>query len=72
MAIIAKSQGGDDRLHNTLNLGAGFTFALSESRDASVMVSKLVWGQNVHAYWGYSTGLNWHFRTGPALWKPKH
>jgi hypothetical protein len=63
-----------DRLsrNNTLNLGGGFTFAMSESLDVSVAMSKLVWGQNVHAHWGYGVGLNWHFQTGPALWQPRN
>jgi len=62
-----------DRLsrNNTLNLGGGFSFAMSESLDVSVTVSKLVWAQNVHAYWGYGIGMNWHFQTGPALWQPR-
>lgn len=62
-----------DRLsrNNTLNLGGGFTFALSESLDVFGAVSKLVWGQNVHAHWGYGVGLNWHFQIGPALWEPR-
>lgn len=63
-----------DRLsrNNTLNLGGGFTFALSESFDVFGAMSPLVWGQNIHAHWGYGVGLNWHFRTGPALWEPRN
>jgi hypothetical protein len=62
-----------DRLsrNNTLNLGGGFTFALSESLDVFGAMSRLVWGQNVHAHWGYGVGMNWHFQTGPALWQPR-
>lgn len=62
-----------DRLHkyNFLNLGGGVGFAISESLDVFGAVSTLVWGQNVHPHRGIGIGMNWHFRTGPALWQPR-
>ncbi len=44
----------------TLKLGGGFTFALSESFDVFGAMSPLVWGQNIHAHWGYGVGRHAH------------
>jgi len=59
------------QMYNFLNLGGGFGFTISESLDVFAAVSSLVWGQNVHPHRGIGVGINWHFRTGPALWQPK-